>query len=39
MIQAERYALMAEELPQMKLYCEMGRPVSGRPEKGRLGLR
>ena len=22
------------ELPQMKLYCEIGRLVSGRPEKG-----
>lgn len=27
-------ALMAAELPQMKLYCEIGRLVSSRPEKG-----
>jgi len=27
-------ALAAAELPQMKLYCEIGRLVSGRPEKG-----
>ena len=26
--------LMAADLPQMKLYCEIGRLVSGRPEKG-----
>ena len=26
--------LMAADLPQMELYCEMGRLVSGRPEKG-----
>ncbi|MCX4372193.1 MAG: DUF1016 N-terminal domain-containing protein [Dysosmobacter sp.] len=26
--------LMAENLPQMELYCEIGRLVSGRPEKG-----
>lgn len=26
--------LMAEDLPQMELYCEIGRLVSGRPEKG-----
>ena len=26
--------LMAEALPQMELYCEIGRLVSGRPEKG-----
>ena len=28
--------LMAAELPQMKLYCEIGRLVSGRPEKAPL---
>ena len=27
-------ALMAEDPPQMELYCEIGRLVSGRPEKG-----
>ena len=27
-------SLMAEELPQMKLYCEIGRLVNGRSEKG-----
>ena len=27
-------ALMAADLPQMELYCEIGRLVSGRPEKG-----
>ena len=26
--------LMTAELPQMELYCEIGRLVSGRPEKG-----
>ena len=26
--------LMAEQLPQMELYCEIGRLVSGRAEKG-----
>ena len=26
--------LMAAQLPQMKLYCEIGRVVSGRAEKG-----
>ena len=26
--------LMAADLPQMELYCEFGRLVSGRPEKG-----
>ena len=26
--------LMAENLPQIELYCEIGRLVSGRPEKG-----
>ena len=26
--------LMAADPPQMKLYCEIGRLVSGRPEKG-----
>jgi len=26
--------LMAEQLPQMELYCEIGRVVSGRSEKG-----
>ena len=26
--------LMAENLPQVELYCEIGRLVSGRPEKG-----
>jgi len=26
--------LMTADLPQMKLYCEIGRLVSGRPEKG-----
>jgi len=26
--------LMAAELPQMELYCEIGRLVCGRPEKG-----
>ncbi len=26
--------LMSAELPQMKLYCEIGRVVSSRPEKG-----
>ncbi len=26
--------LMAANLPQMELYCEIGRLVSGRPEKG-----
>ena len=31
---AELDALMTEKLPQMKLYCEIGRLVSGRPEKG-----
>ena len=25
---------MAAKLPQMELYCEIGRLVSGRPEKG-----
>ena len=25
---------MAEQLPQMELYCEIGRLVSGRAEKG-----
>lgn len=27
-------ALMAANLPQMELYCEIGRLVSGKPEKG-----
>ena len=27
-------ALMAAQLPQMELYCEIGRVVSGRVEKG-----
>ena len=27
-------ALMAAQLPQMELYCEIGRVVSGRSEKG-----
>jgi len=27
-------SLMAAELPQMELYCEIGKLVSGRPEKG-----
>ena len=27
-------ALMAAGLPQMELYCEIGRLVSGKPEKG-----
>ena len=27
-------ALMAAQLPQMELYCEIGRLVSGRAEKG-----
>ncbi len=27
-------ALMAVSLPQMELYCEIGRLVSARPEKG-----
>ena len=27
-------ALMAAQLPQMELYCEIGRVVSGRAEKG-----
>ena len=27
-------ALMAAQLPQMELYCEIGRQVSGRSEKG-----
>lgn len=27
-------ALVAANLPQMELYCEIGRLVSGRPEKG-----
>ena len=27
-------ALIAAGLPQMKLYCEIGRVISGRPEKG-----
>ncbi len=27
-------ALMAADLPQMELYCEIGRLVSSRPEKG-----
>lgn len=27
-------ALTAADLPQMKLYCEIGRLVSSRPEKG-----
>ena len=31
---AELDALMAAKLPQMKLYCEIGRLVSGRSEKG-----
>ena len=31
---AALYALMAEDLPQTELYCEIGRLVSGRPEKG-----
>ena len=31
---AELDALMAAKLTQMKLYCEIGRLVSGRPEKG-----
>ena len=26
--------LMAAQLPQMELYCEIGRVVSGRAEKG-----
>jgi len=26
--------LMAADLPQMELYCEIGKLVSGRPEKG-----
>lgn len=26
--------LVAADLPQMGLYCEIGRLVSGRPEKG-----
>ena len=26
--------LMAANLPQMELYCDIGRIVSGRPEKG-----
>ena len=26
--------LMTADLPQMELYCEIGRLVSGRPEKG-----
>ncbi|MDE7220449.1 MAG: hypothetical protein K2O45_12650, partial [Oscillospiraceae bacterium] len=26
--------LMKKELPQMELYCEIGRLISGRPEKG-----
>ena len=26
--------LMAAQLPQMELYCEIGRVVSGRGEKG-----
>ena len=26
--------LLAASLPQMELYCEIGRLVSGRPEKG-----
>ena len=26
--------LVAEQLPQMELYCEIGRLVSGRTEKG-----
>ena len=26
--------LMAADLPQMELYCEIGQLVSGRPEKG-----
>ena len=26
--------LMAANLPQMELYCEIGRLISGRPEKG-----
>ena len=28
--------LMATQLPQMELYCEIGRLVSGRAEKVRL---
>ena len=27
-------AVMTADLPQMELYCEIGRLVSGRPEKG-----
>ena len=27
-------ALMSAELPQMELYCEIGRLISERPEKG-----
>ena len=27
-------ALIAAQLPQMELYCEIGRVVSGRAEKG-----
>ena len=31
---SELAKLMATQLPQMKLYCEIGRQVSGRAEKG-----
>ena len=31
--------LMAADLPQMELNCEIGRLVSGRPEKAPLSLR
>lgn len=31
---SEMDKLMAEQLPQMELYCEIGRLVSGRAEKG-----
>ena len=32
-------AAVAAQLPQMELYCEMGRVVSGRGEKARLSRR
>ena len=31
---AELDTLMKKDLPQMELYCEMGRLVNSRPEKG-----
>ena len=30
-------ALMTEKLPQLELYCKIGRLVGSRPEKGAVG--